>query len=100
MTKQEFQQQVKLANPGGGCTISYAKLVDLLGKPNLDGDSVSDAGWVVLFKGETIAIYNHKDGKNYLGADGLNVEDIKNWRIGGRNRVIAAELTALLESVD
>jgi hypothetical protein len=105
MTKEEFQKQVKLTEHGGGCLngyadVAYSTLIDLLGKPNVDGhDSKTDAEWAVEFEGETFAIYNYKTGKNYLGADGLDVEEIRDWHIGGRNKTKAKRLIALLESV-
>ena len=104
MTKQEFQEQVKPTIPSGGClnghvTVSHAKLVDLLGEPDIDGDKV-DAEWAVSFKGKTFAIYNYKTGKNYLGAEGLKTEDITNWHIGGEDKKIAAELISLIDSVE
>jgi len=33
-------------------------------------------------------IYNYKDGKNYLGKEGLEVEEITNWHIGGHNEAV------------
>ena len=50
-------------------------------------DEKSDAEWALEFKENgsiTIAtIYNYKDGKNYLGDDGFDLNQIKSWHIGG-----------------
>lgn len=106
MNKVEFQNQVKITNPAGGCLngyliITYAKLVELLGPPNVQTDEYkTDAEWAVSFQGETFAIYNYKTGKNYLGAEGLDVEDITTWHIGGDNKNKAAMLIALFDSVE
>jgi hypothetical protein len=49
-------------------------------------DYKSDASWTVTFAdGVVVTIYNWKDGHAYCGADGLDVEDITEWHIGGHN---------------
>lgn len=106
MNKKEFQKRVKLASPGGGCLngyldISYAKLVELLGEPNAGGDMYkTDAEWAIEFDGDHFSIYNYKDGKNYLGGDGLDVEDIRDWHIGGNNKEKAAEFIKFASSIE
>lgn len=68
----------------GGIDTSYKSLVDLFGKPNGMWDSYkTDAEWVIETPSGVATIYNYKDGKNYLGEDGLDVEDITDWHIGG-----------------
>ena len=68
---------------------SYATLVQLFGQPD-DGDGYKvDAEWTLYFAdgkggGEVVTIYNYKDGKNYCGEEGTEVEDITDWHIGGR----------------
>ena len=77
--------------------ITYQELVDLFGEPTIETDGYKvDAEWhVSLRKTDTgwtapedafVTIYNYKDGKNYNGANGLNVEDITNWHVGGKAR--------------
>ncbi len=105
MSKKEFQKRVKLAGRSDGCLngeldISYAKLVELLGEPNAGTDGYkTDAEWSIEFDGVPFSIYNYKDGKNYLGSDGLDVEDIRDWHIGGSNKEKAAEFIKLASSV-
>jgi len=105
MTVKEFKEQVTLTTSGGGCLngrilVSFAKLVRLLGEPNSNNDGYkTDAEWAVSFKGETFAIYNYKDGKNYNGKGGLDIEQLMDWHIGGNDKVVANELIELIKSV-
>jgi len=65
---------------------NYADLVEVFGIPNPENcdNYKTDAEWNIQFLDGTVAtIYNYKDGKNYCGAEGLEVDDIKNWHIGG-----------------
>ena len=68
----------------GHIDISYAELVERLG-PSTETDGYKvDAEWLLRFEDGTVAtIYNYKTGRNYLGSDGLAVEDIRDWHIGG-----------------
>lgn len=77
-----------------GCIdADYKRLVETFGEPHTADEYKSDAGWdIVFFEGQgfpptvTVAtIYNYKDGKNYLGAEGDATEDIRDWHIGGFN---------------
>jgi hypothetical protein len=66
---------------------NYTDIVDTFGMP-MEGDNYkTDAEWEILFENGTVAtIYNWKDGKNYCGEeDGLDVEDIREWHIGGHD---------------
>ena len=69
----------------GYINTSYRDLVECFGEPHCDGDGYKvDAEWMLRFEDGTVAtIYNWKDGKNYCGEDGLAVEDITEWHIGG-----------------
>jgi hypothetical protein len=64
---------------------SYAKLVETFGEPTPGWDDYkTDAEWVLAtVNGYVVTIYNYKDGKNYLGEEGLPVEEIRDWHIGG-----------------
>lgn len=68
----------------GEIDISYSKLVELFGKHDCFDNYKSDAEWIVKYGNEVFTIYNYKDGKNYLGEDGKNVEEIRDWYIGGK----------------
>jgi len=67
--------------------VDYNLLVSKFGEPSDSFDDYkSDAEWQIMFEGNSVAtIYNWKDGKNYCGEDGIPVEQIKEWHIGGRD---------------
>ena len=71
-----------------GYTVSsFQNIIEKLGKPHSNGDGYKvDVEWGFKFADGTIAtLYNWKNGKIYCGANGLNVEDITEWNIGGFN---------------
>ena len=73
----------------GYINCSYDDLVEALGYPLEEGydDYKSDAEWDIEFDDGTVAtIYNYKNGKNYLGAEGLNLCDMKQWNVGGHDK--------------
>jgi len=80
-------------NPSfGSCLQGYqdtpfAELVEAFGEPMSDGDGYKvDAEWVLVTPdGTFVTIYNYKDGKNYNGDCGYDVEDIRDWHIGGHD---------------
>tara|TARA_A100001011_G_scaffold381569_1_gene450272 strand:- start:796 stop:1131 length:336 start_codon:yes stop_codon:yes gene_type:complete len=88
----------------GYLNVSYETLVDLLGEPNAPVDGYkTDAEWHVKInpEGEPVTyatIYNYKDGKNYLGANGLNVEHIKDWHVGAKSKWTFYNLEDFVES--
>ena len=108
MITQEFQNRVRVTNEGqinmsgfsfkGVLVISYDNIVELIGEPNPGDGEKTDASWLITFDGEPFEIYNWKDGKNYLGAEGLEVEDITNWHIGGRDYDKAVEFIGFFHS--
>jgi hypothetical protein len=70
----------------GYLEVNYSDLCEVFGMPNPENcdNYKTDAEWNIQFSDGTIAtIYNYKDGKNYCGEDGLDVEDIKEWHVGG-----------------
>ena len=78
--------------------ISYNLLVSKLGSPSDSYDNYkSDAEWYIEFEdGNVATIYNWKDGKNYCGEDGLPVQQIEEWHIGGRNTCVVEWVTDYL----
>ena len=72
---------------------SYAKIVSIFGIPD-DGDGYKvDAKWgIKLTSGHIATIYNYKDGKNYNGEEGTDVELITDWHIGGNVREVVKEI--------
>lgn len=83
--------------------IDFARLEEIFGEAYRiedDGGKV-DAEWCIEFDDGTVAtIYNYKDGVNYLGdSEGLAVEDITEWHIGGRSpRSLELILDAISEA--
>ena len=43
-------------------------------------------------------LHHKKDGKNYLRDRGLNVEDIKEWHIGGSSAEVVSRVQNLLSN--
>ena len=78
---------------------TYKKLVEVFGEPTSAGDGYKiDAEWDLVWEDGTVAtIYNYKEGKNYNGDDGMDVEDITEWHIGGFDQSAVAMVTATLE---
>jgi len=72
----------------GRINVPYSRLVKAFGRPNSKGDKYkSDAEWTLQVGRSTIiTIYNWKDGKNYLGKEGLPVSRITDWHIGGKTK--------------
>jgi hypothetical protein len=74
--------------------IEYDTLVNVLGEPMTGEDTDEykvDAEWHVEIHDEAnghdgfVTVYNYKTGKHYLGEDGLPVEEITTWHVGGRS---------------
>lgn len=75
----------------GYVTADYDVLTALFGEP-MDGDGYkTDAEWHLRFQPSNLVatIYNWKNGRNYLGHDGLNVQAITEWNIGGHTPLAA-----------
>lgn len=81
--------------------VSYTRLVELFGEPQKGDEYKVDAEWIIRFKNScdyTCHIYNYKTGKNYLGDNGKDVEDISIWHIGGTNREVVYLIEEVLNS--
>ena len=81
---------------------SYEQLVKTFGEPHdPDGDNYkTDVEWAFEFADGTIAtLYNWKNGHNYLGeAEGLEVNDIYEWNVGGNSDKAVAKLLEKLRA--
>jgi hypothetical protein len=74
----------------GTLNVNYDDLVELFGEPMAGYDYKTDAEWALelCFHGgesHVVTIYNWKNGKNYLGKDGLDVDKITRWNVGGHS---------------
>ena len=68
----------------------YSYLRAVLGEPNkFHGDVYkSDVQWSIFIQSDPIIVakvYNYKNGKNYLGKEGKEVEQITCWSVGGNH---------------
>ena len=71
----------------------YCDLVKIFGEPNGETDhNKIDAKWIGKIDGDIFTVYNYESGKNYLGINGQNVNDITNWHIGGKNRNLITKI--------
>ena len=83
----------------GDLYASYEQIVSKIGPPHTGYDGYkTDAEWSIEFEDGTVAtIYNWKDGKNYRGEDGLEVEEITEWHIGGGEPCVAEWIADLIK---
>jgi len=88
---------VNKVTPNGTCfqgylNCTYKDIVRCYGEP-LEGDHKTDAEWIILWDDGLVGtIYNWKNGKNYLGEDGIEVEDITEWNIGGSKKNVETRI--------
>jgi hypothetical protein len=84
----------------GYITTDYAKLKKAFGMPNSGDEYKIDAEWDIEFPDGLIAtVYNWKDGKAYLGADGTPKTKITTWHIGGKNQQAVDRIITVLEAL-
>ena len=80
---------------------SYEQLLNAFGAPNstLCDNYKTDVEWAFKFADGTVAtLYNWKNGKNYLGDEGLELNDIYEWNVGGFNDKAVSRLLEQLRS--
>lgn len=81
----------------------YEVLCAMFGEP-MPGDGYKvDAEWNLRFQPSNLVatIYNYKDGRNYLGPEGLDKEQIRKWHIGGHTKLAASMVqTAIKEALE
>ena len=80
---------------------SYEQLVKTFGEPHdPNGDNYkTDVEWAFEFADGTVAtLYNWKNGKNYLGAEGLELNDIYECHVGGFSEKAVAKLLEKLRA--
>ena len=77
--------------------LTYTRLCELFGSPMSGRDNKSSCNWVLEFEDGLIAtIYDYKSSKKYLGEDGLSVNDMKSWHIGGHDEVVFNRVQKIL----
>ena len=80
---------------------TYEQLLKTFGEPHdPNGDNYkTDVEWAFEFADGTVAtLYNWKNGKNYLGAEGLELNDIYEWNVGGNSDKAVAKLLEKLRT--
>jgi len=84
----------------GYVNITYDEIVSKLGKEHFgaSGDNKMLAEWSFKFDDGTVAtLYNYK---NYDSVDGLDLEDITEWNIGGNSKLAVYHLGKALGTLD
>lgn len=81
----DFGSELNMTSLQGYVNTNYETLVACFGEPVAQYDDYKcDCEWNIKFAdGVVVSIYNWKDGKNYCGEEGLDVEDITDWHVGG-----------------
>lgn len=80
----------------GYVNTTYSKLFEKFGEPTDDGYK-TDAEWRIEFSdGKVAAIYNWKNGKKYNGSEGLDIDDITEWHIGGFDNSVVERIQKIL----
>jgi hypothetical protein len=85
----------------GYISADYKTLCEVFGQPTEGDGYKTDAEWLIKFGKSTVAaIYNYKNGKNYLGREGIDKTKITEWNVGG-NSFKSVELIekAILENL-
>ena len=66
--------------------VEYNELAEKFGDPHsLENNHKIDAEWIVDTPHGPATIYNYKNGKAYLGKQGLDTQKIATWHVGGHN---------------
>ncbi len=79
---------------------TYEQLLKAFGSPHMDqcDNYKTDVEWAFKFADGTVAtIYNWKNGKNYLGEEGLELNDIDEWNVGGFSQKAVARVIDAIE---
>ena len=85
----------------GSIFASFKELLKTFGPPHTKGrwGRKTDVEWAFKFSDDTIAtLYNWKNGRNYLGSDGLELNDIYEWKVGGRDKKAVSRLLERLSA--
>lgn len=87
--KEEFETNMKKRSGTsfrGYLYAEYSELVEKFGEPHsLENNHKIDAEWIVDTPHGVATIYNYKNGKAYLGRQGLDAPKIVAWHVGGHN---------------
>lgn len=89
----------------GDIVTTYENLVKVLGEPVQVNDIKTQCEWIITFlpeksESQVATIYDWKLGKQYLGEEGTDKENIKYWHIGGYNKIVVDYLTILFNQLN
>lgn len=78
--------------------VNYNRLEKVFGKPT-DGDRYkTDAQWGIQFEDGSVAtIYNWKNGKNFCGKEGIPINEINKWNIGGHDISVVEKIKLIVK---
>ncbi len=99
--KMEATENIGGTSLQGYIKASYEQLLQTFGEPNpkLCDNYKTDVEWAFKFADGTVAtLYNWKNGKNYNGDDGLELNHIYEWNVGGFNEKAVSKLLEKLRS--
>lgn len=83
-THKHHDIDTNMSSLKGQINCSYDALVEFFGLPYVPAETKLDVAWDIEFEDGTVAtIYNWKNGKRYLGNEGLALDDIREWNVGG-----------------
>jgi len=105
MTTQVKQFKIKKGGDATGTHLhgyikaNYSDVVKVLGEPGTGDEYKTDAEWEFKVNGKQMTLYNYKDGKNYLQAEGLETTEITDWHVGA-NDDISEEAAFLAEKLN
>ncbi len=96
LTHNEKEINVSGTSFVGYVNTTYSKLFEKFGEPFDDGYK-TDAEWEIEFSdGKVATIYNWENGKNYNGSEGLDLDDITVWHIGGFDKSVVERIQKIL----
>lgn len=92
-------QTIEGTSKRGSMFSHYEDIVRVCGTPVVNREfGKSDVHWIVETDAGLATIYNYKDGKAYLGDEGLDYRDIKSWNIGAKSDDAAQEVIEQIQS--
>lgn len=86
LTKNEMKK-ISGTRFRGYIETTYDELVARFGEPYIAprDDHKVDVEWIINTPHGVATIYNYKNGRSYLGENGLTLEVMDEWHVGGKN---------------
>ena len=65
---------------------TYQQLCSVFGEPADSGEGYKiDVEWIIHTPHGIATVYNYKNGRAYLGENGIEIAEICEWHVGGKN---------------